>query len=86
MYEWKGTATMKDKKTVYKKLGNYIRIKRLDKKMTMKELGKRIGVSEGTISRYETGERKITFDSFVDICKVLDLNPLDVVKEVDNEN
>lgn len=77
---------MKDKKTVYKKLGNCIRIKRLDKKMTMKELGKRIGVSEGTISRYETGERKITFDSFVDICKVLDLNPLDVVKEVDNEN
>lgn len=37
---------------------NLIRTKRLEKNLTMKELSKKVGVSEATISRWESGDIK----------------------------
>lgn len=46
-------------------MGNRIRELRKMQKMTMKELGKVIGVAEGTISQYETGKRQPNNDTLV---------------------
>lgn len=67
---------------IYVKLGEIIRDKRLEKNMTMKELGKRTGFSDVGILHYEKGERKMSFDTFLDICNVLELDPLEVTKEI----
>lgn len=39
-------------------MSNRIRELRKKNKLTMKELGKQVGVVEGTISQYETGKRQ----------------------------
>lgn len=67
---------------IYVILGNIIREARLEKKMTMKELAKRVGVTESAIHHYEMGIRKMTFDTFGDICKVLGLDVLEVTKVI----
>ena len=67
---------------IYKKLGDIIRTERLNKKMTMKELAQKVGVTEGAIHHYEIGIRKMTFDTFADICKALDLNATEVTKKI----
>lgn len=38
-------------------MGNRIRALRKDNGLTMKQLGKKIGLAESTISQYETGKR-----------------------------
>ena len=44
---------------------------RKSKGMTMKELGKRVGVSESAISQYETGKRETSFKTLLKICDAL---------------
>ena len=54
--------------------------------MTLDELGKRIGLSKGTLSRYETGEVKgIRLNTINDIALILDVNPTWLLGESDNE-
>lgn len=52
------------------------RLKELRKKenLTMEELGKKIGVSRTSISRYENGERSPTLDVLEDICAFFSVN------------
>lgn len=42
------------------------------KGLTMKELGKLVGVSESAISQYETGKREMDFETLLRIGEVLD--------------
>lgn len=70
---------------IYIKLGEIIRKRRLEKKMTMKELGEKTGFSDVGILHYEKGERKMSFDTFLDICKVLELDPLKVTESIYNK-
>lgn len=63
------------------KLGEIIRNKRQEKRMTMKELGALTGFSEVAIHHYETGYRGMSIGTFFKICKVLGLSPDEVQKE-----
>lgn len=53
---------------------NKIREARLAKGLTMKELGKRVGVSEGAISHYELGQRQANYETLLKIGEVLDVS------------
>lgn len=64
------------------KVGEIIRRERKTKKMTMKELGKRVGASESTIQHYEAGIRGMTIDMFFDVCDVLNVDPNEIRKEI----
>lgn len=53
-----------------------IRSKRLEKKLTMKQVADLIGVSEGTISRWEGGQiENMKRDNVAQLSKVLDISP-----------
>lgn len=46
-----------------------------------KEIAQIIGVTESTISDAKTGKRDIAFGKFVMWCKLLDVNPYNVIDE-----
>ena len=60
---------MKPVKTIIKE-------KRLEHNLTMKELAQKVGVSEGTVSRWESGEiANMRRGAMVALSKVLDIRP-----------
>ena len=67
---------------IYVKLGEINRETRLNKKMTMKELANKVGITESAIHHYEMGVRKMSFDTFADICKALELDSGEVTKRI----
>lgn len=67
---------------IYVKLGEIIRNQRQFKKMTMKELATKVGITESAIHHYEMGVRKMNFDTFANICEALDLNAEDVTRKI----
>lgn len=55
-------------------IGQRIRTARKNKKMSMKELGARVGMSEGNISRYEKGFLSLDISQAKEFAKVLDVS------------
>lgn len=54
---------------------------RFNKKMTQKELGEYIGVSQSYISKIETRKTKsLTVDKILSLSLILDLDPVEVFK------
>lgn len=63
-----------------------LRIAREKKGLTLDELGKRIGLSKGTLSRYESGVVSgIRLNTLNEIALILDANPTWLLGESDNE-
>lgn len=57
-----------------------IRSKRQEKGLTLRELSRRIGVSEATISRWETGKlNSMRHGSVKKLAEVLGLSPMDLL-------
>lgn len=54
-------------------LGELIRTSRMEKGLSMKELGNKIGVSAAAISRYELGQREISAEIIQAISDVLEI-------------
>ena len=70
-------------------IGQFIKRLREKKGMTSEELGKRLGVTKGTISRYENGSRKISMDDIPKFALALDVSPTEILIDlegVDNLN
>lgn len=54
---------------------------RFNKKMTQKELGEYIGVSQSYVSKIETRKTKsLTVDKILSLSLILDLDPVEVFK------
>ena len=45
------------------------------KKITQVDMSKKLGLSESTYGLYETRQRQMDIDTFVKICKLLDVSP-----------
>lgn len=54
-----------------KNLSTYIKSRRQNIGLTQKELAKLIGVTDVTISRWESGQRDPIWSDFVRLCEVL---------------
>lgn len=48
---------------------------------TQTELGKRLGVSQQTISHYLKGDKLPALDTFANLCAIIDVNPQDILSE-----
>lgn len=64
------------------KTGELIRKYRKEKKLTMKELGKKIGVSEQAISQYERGVRNVNLETLIKLSDALNVT----INNLTNEN
>ena len=67
-------------------LGERIRTIRKNKKITLKELGVMIGVSEQAIGQYERGERELKFKTLLLIAKALGVPVSELLNEECEEN
>ncbi len=48
---------------------------RKSKNLTMEKFGEKLGVTKVAISRIESGDRRVTDQMFIAICRVFDVNP-----------
>ena len=58
-----------------------IRVAFEESKLTQAALGDAIGQSQSQMSKYLTGERSLNLDEFAELCSVLGLDPVEVVRE-----
>jgi transcriptional regulator with XRE-family HTH domain len=63
------------------RLRTLLRRKREDDKLTQKALAKRLGVPQSFISKYESGERLLSFVETISICKEIKISPEALFKE-----
>lgn len=78
---FQGGVTMRNSIEIAK----YIKMLRERKGISAVELANRVGVTKGTISRYESGTRKIPMDDIPKFAAVLDVSPVDILIESTKE-
>lgn len=68
-------------------ISNLIKNRRLELGLTMKEIANYVGVSEGTISRWESGEIKnMKRNKIAKLSQILKISPLDLMGEIETAN
>jgi transcriptional regulator with XRE-family HTH domain len=58
---------------MFKKIGQRIRKVRLDQGIKQKDLARRIGISQGALTNFELGRRRISLEWLLRIAKALDV-------------
>ena len=66
-----GVEAVKEKSMIYQTMGDRIKLALEMRNMKQKELAKRVGMTEVTISRYVTGDREPKADAIIAICNAL---------------
>lgn len=66
------------KEEVLRKL---LRSRRIKMGLRQEDLAGKLSVHQSFVSKYESGERLLTFVETISICEVLDLNPCLLLKE-----
>lgn len=60
--------------------GDFIRWRRKQLRITLKEIAEAVGTTEATVSRWETGEiENIRSDKLIQLSKILDCSPGEIV-------
>lgn len=72
---------------LYKEIGRILKRERLNKEMSLDQLVESINniKTKSTLKRYEDGKSRIDMDVLPIICKALNINHVDVIKEAENE-
>ena len=66
---------------IRKQFGIAVRKKRKELGLSQEDLGLRIGLDQGYVSRIEQGQMNITLDTMEEICKVLDVDVAEMFGE-----
>lgn len=66
----------------YLELSNYIKDKRIKKRFTQEELATKLKVNRSTYANWEQGLRKIDADMVIKICEILDIDIVELTKEM----
>lgn len=53
--------------------------------LTQVELAKRLGLPQSFVSKYETGERRLDVTEFIEISKVIGINPIKILTDYMNK-
>ena len=68
----------------YSNLLKWLRGQRKQKKITMRELGEKLGVIHSWVGKIEQGERRLDLVEYIRLCRALKIDPhkgLDIVKK-----
>ena len=64
-------------------VGDIIKQKRREMRMTQEQLAKKVGISKSTVACYESGIRGMNLDVFFQFCDILHLDPYIIQKLVE---
>lgn len=74
---------VKMKKSIYSNdsgvLTSFLKKGRADAGLTIRQLAEKMGVHHSIIGKIETGERRLDVIEFVEYCKILGVNPQEVI-------
>ena len=56
--------------------------RRLELGYTQRALGEKMGVIHSFIGKVETGERRLDIFEFITYCEILELDPVELIKEI----
>jgi transcriptional regulator with XRE-family HTH domain len=59
----------------YRSLLAWLRACRVNRRLSMREVGKRLGISHSWVGKVETGERRLDVEEYVRLCQALEVNP-----------
>lgn len=59
-------------------IGNVIKERRLEKKIGLVEMAKKLGTYKQRYSNFETGSRSFPLDMYKDVCKILGIDPVEL--------
>lgn len=62
-------------------LRRLLRDRRIEVGLRQEDLAEKLGVHQSFVSKYESGERLLTFVETINICKALGLDPNSLLKE-----
>lgn len=63
-------------------IGQWLRAKRIEKKLSTRYVSKQLGFSVGMPTLWEQGKRGMTAQTFMDYCRLLDADPNDLITEL----
>ena len=63
-------------------LATIIKDRRIEKRMTQEEISNRLNINRSTYANWEQGVRKFDFETVVQICEVLDIDIIELTKEM----
>jgi len=66
-------------------VGQKIKTIRMRKNMSLQDVALRIGKSRYTVRNYEEGRAKMFWTVYLQICRVLDIDPVELSNEVQRE-
>lgn len=66
----------------YKELGNILRDKRIEKRLTQEELATKLKTTRTAYANWEQGIRKIDVDTVIKLCDILDIDVIELTKEM----
>lgn len=67
-------------------IASRIQLRRIEKGMNQKEFAKMMGVTQGMISKWESGEYNFSIDTLSQICEGLELEFTPYIREKDYKN
>lgn len=68
-----------DPRTINEKLERTLLQARKAKRLTQIDVAKRLGKPQSFVSKYETGERKLTVGHFLAVCEALEVKPAKIL-------
>jgi len=73
-------------KSIYTKesdaLRTWLKTKRKEKGLSQRKLASQLDIHHSIIGKIETGERQINVVEFIIYCKELEVNPIEIIKEL----
>ena len=66
------------------KLRLFLRMKRKKMGLSQVELSEMCNLPQSFVSKYETGERYLTFLEVLSLCKLININIFDLIKELES--
>lgn len=67
-----------------KKIGSWLKAKRNEKGYSTYYVAERLSKSKSIIAYWENGQRVIDASDFIDYCKLLNANPVEIMNELFN--
>jgi transcriptional regulator with XRE-family HTH domain len=65
-----------------KAIGQWLADHRKQKDLSQQQVADRLGVTKTAVHYWETGKRMIFAETMIDYCKILNLDPQDLVRDI----
>jgi transcriptional regulator with XRE-family HTH domain len=74
------------KQNLYAQLQEALIAARRGQNLTQVEVAERLGKPQSFVSKYESGERRLDVIEFMEVCTVLNIRPLTIIKKLESND